>query len=119
MDNKEALYPATAKDISKDAVSEDVKEMNPGEAEEYYALPLGSKSILKSVLSIIFSLLSVGLSFLWYLGFAISVTGAVCALLFRKQFGYFNKAAVIGLIISIFGFVFSGFFLAASLIGLI
>ena len=119
MDQREALYPATEKDIAESTLSEDVKEVNPGEAEEYYALPLGSKSILKSVLSIVFSLLSVGLCFLWYIGFALSVTGAVLSLLFKKQFGYFNKAAVIGLIISIFGFVFSGFSLAAGLIGLI
>ena len=116
MEDRDELYPAKAEDVAENS---ELKLKNPCEPEEYYSLPAGSRSILKSVLSVCFALLSLGLCFLWYLGAAFSVTGVVFALLFKKQFGYFNRPSVAGLILSIFGFVFSIFFLAAGLIGII
>ena len=89
------------------------------ENEEYYSLPGGSRSILKSVLALLCSIASVGVCFLWYVGIAFAAAGVVFSLLFKKQFGYFNRAAVVGLILSIFGLVFSAAFFAAGLIGII
>ena len=125
MEDKE-LYPVELGESEAEESAEmqdeaQIKNIEPekSENEEYYSLPGGSRSILHSVLSLLFSILSVGLCYFWYVGAALAVGGAVFALLFKKQFGYFNKAAVAGLMISIFGFVFSAFFLAADLLGII
>lgn len=117
MEDKDSLYPAGLEDIT--AQNNNVKEVKSDEIEEYYSLPTGSKSILKSVLSVIFAILSIALCFIWYLGVIFSVSGIVFSVLHRKQFGYFNTPSVIGLILSIFGIVFSGFAFAAGMIGLL
>lgn len=119
MEDRE-LYPAPFSSDGEEAKEETkLTEEKEAAEEEYYELPHGSRSLARSVIALALALLSLGLCFIWYLGVALSGAAAVFSLLHRKRFGYFNKASLSALVISIFGFVFSVFFLAAGLIGLI
>ena len=77
------------------------------EGEECYDLPEeGSRSALFSVLSLIFSILSVVLCPLFYLSLIFSSFAVASSLISRRRLGYFDKMSLFGLIVAIFGFVF-------------
>ena len=84
-------------------------EVNTEESEFAYKKVLGVKSNtrLYSVISICLSILSVILFFLPIGGIICGVLGILFAIFSRKNLGYFDNISLWGLIIGIFGTVFS------------
>ena len=62
---------------------------------------------LFSVISVFFAALSVILSFVPWVGFILGLISIAFSLISRKKLGYFEGFALVGLIVGIFGFVFS------------
>lgn len=83
------------------------------EGEENYAfqnvMPTKDKEKKRtwSVASLIFSVLSVIFVYFSWAGLALGVLSIGAALLSRKNLGYFDKISLTGMIIAIFGIVFS------------
>lgn len=78
-------------------------------SEEYYPLPRKSTR-LYSIISLVLALVALGISFIYYyIGIALGVGAIVFSLVSRALLGYFDKASVFGLLVGIFGIVFSAF----------
>ena len=60
-----------------------------------------------SVVSLALSILSILLVYFSWVGLILSVAAIACAAVSRKNIGYFDKLSLFGLIIGIFGTVFS------------
>lgn len=75
---------------------------------EYYDLPenIRARSMIFSVISLVFSILSVALCPIYYLGIAFSVLAVVAGIISRHNLGYFDKKTLFGIIVGIFGFIF-------------
>ena len=76
-----------------------------------------TKSLIWAALSVVFSLLSLGLFFVFWVNFALAIVGIILSVVSRIRMGYFHNVAIAGLIIGIIGAVFSLFyiFILASL----
>jgi hypothetical protein len=83
-------------------------ETEPHESEEYYDLPenLGARSMIWSVISLIFSILSVAFCPIYYLGIAFSLVAVGAGAVSRHNLGYFDKKTLFGITVGIFGFIF-------------
>ena len=108
-------------------VSEDYEENNENNLEkeeknsdEYYELPpaMRSRTLLWSVISLVLGILSCLLCPFYYVGLALSVMSLVFLLISRKNLGFFDKCAILGLIFGIMGFVCGIFSLCADVLGL-
>ena len=66
-----------------------------------------SNTRLFSLISVFFAAFSVILSFVPWVGFIFGLISIAFSLISRKKLGYFEGFALVGLIIGIFGFVFS------------
>ncbi len=86
---------------------------------EYYSLPEERPSMLWSILSLVFSILSVLLSPIYYIGIPLAVAAIAMAMISGKGLGYFDKMSVLGLIIGIFGAVFGVFALVVDISGVL
>ncbi len=77
-------------------------------SEEYYALPeaIKSRSLLWSVISFVAGVLSIALCPLYYISLVFAVGSIVTSLISRKNFGFFERYAIFGLILGIMGIVF-------------
>lgn len=84
-------------------------------AEEYYAIPTASRIV--SILSLIASVLSILICPFYYVGVALGAVGVVLAVVSSVRLGYFDKLSLFGLILGIFGFIFSLFVLALDVSG--
>ena len=95
-------------------------EKTPAEEEEYYELPLAvkSRSRIWSVMSFVFSILSVLLCLFYYVSLPLALLSVGFALLSRKILGFFDRFAVLGLIIGIFGTVAGVFSMIAAISGI-
>ena len=78
------------------------------EADEYYALPTTprSRSLIWSVVSFVLSVLSLALCPFYYVSLVFAVASIVASLISRKNLGFFERYAIIGLILGIMGIVF-------------
>ena len=108
-------------------VSEDYEENNENNLEkeeknsdEYYELPpaMRSRTLLWSVISLVLGILSCLLCPFYYVGLALSVMSLAFLLISRKNLGFFDKCAILGLIFGIMGFVCGIFSLCADVLGL-
>ncbi len=72
------------------------------------------KTRLWSIISLLLGALSIILCFTGWVGLGFSIAAAVMAIVSRKSLGYFDKLSVSGIIVSIFGLVFS---VAAVVVG--
>jgi hypothetical protein len=88
-ENTEKNEDKTGTDVSTQIVS-----------EEYYALPeaIKSRSLLWSVISFVAGVLSIALCPLYYVSFVFAVGSIVTSLISRKNFGFFERYAIFGLI---------------------
>lgn len=98
----------------------DQNENAESESDEYYALPnaIKSRSLIWAVISFAAGILSFALCFFYYAGLALAATSLICALVSRKNLGFFEKYSIMGIILGITGFVCSVFSLVASALGL-
>lgn len=97
---------------NEENVSFDTEEKVEGEEKiEEYAyknvITKNGNTRLFSVISVAFAALSVILSFVPWVGFIFGLVSVGFSLISRKQLGYFEGLAIVGLIVGIFGFVFS------------
>ena len=87
-------------------------------SDEYLSIEARkTKSLIWAALSVVFSLLSLGLFFVFWVNFALAIVGIILSVVSRIRMGYFHNVAIAGLIIGIIGAVFSLFyiFILASL----
>ena len=106
---------------NEENVSFDTEEKAEGEEniEEYAyknVITKNGNTRLFSVIAVFFAALSVILSFVPWVGFIFGLVSIAFSLISRKKLGYFEGIALVGLIVGIFGFVFSfaGIILSAS-----
>ena len=123
--------------IGKDTSSENEKETAIAVPESYYhdsteVGPVGdddryyevfekskTKSMWWSVASLAAGFLSVICSIFGWFGLIVGVISVVLAVVSRIKLGYFDRFCVVGLIVGIFGIVFSGVDIIVSSLGLI
>ncbi len=89
--------------------NEETKVNNDTEPEYVYkkVIDKNEKRRTMSILSLTFAILSVILLFIPWLSLIFSLVSIVAGALSRKNLGYFDRLTLSGLIIGIFGFVFS------------
>lgn len=109
------------------SVSEDYEEKEEIEiekeeknAEEYYELPpaIRSRTLIWSVISLILGILSCLLCPFYYIGLALALVSFVFLFIARRNLGFFDKCAILGLIFGVMGLVCGIFSLSADLLGL-
>ena len=120
--NDMALSPieAEAEYTDKTAQEEIEKEEENTSSVEYYELPsdTGSRSMIWSVLSLVFGVFGVVSSPIYILGFIFCTVSIVSSIYSRKRLGYFDRTSVFGLIAGIFATVFSVASLVISVSGI-
>ncbi len=106
--------------VNADYSIDEYEEKKEDSAEEYYDLPpaIRSRTLIWSVISLALGILSLLLCPFYYVSLVFAAAGVVCAIISRKNLGFFDKLAVLGIIFGIMGFVFGIFSLVASVIGL-
>ena len=89
--------------------NEETKVNNDTDAEYVYkkVIDKNEKRRTVSILSLIFAILSVILLFIPWLSLISSLVSIVMGAFSRKNLGYFDRLTLAGLIIGIFGLVFS------------
>ena len=118
MKDEEILLPIESEPASADSDEANAVQQS-SDSEEYYSLPsTGSRNIIWSVASLVLAILSIALCAVYVPAMIIAVCAAAAAVVFRLHFGYFNKPAVGGLILAIFGLVFSVCSMIVDIIGL-
>ena len=70
-----------------------------------------SKSVALAVLSLIFSVLSIVLCFVFWLNLVFAVLGIIFCAVSRFRMGYFHGISIAGLIVGIVGVIFSLFYI--------
>lgn len=115
-DNDDRLLEVGDED-KKDLDNETVAE----ESEEYYNLPLAikSRSLIWSVVSFTFGVLSLALCAFYYVSLPFAVAAVVFSLVSRRNLSFFEKYSIMGLIFGLMGIVFSIFSLVANTLGII
>ncbi len=111
--------------MSREFDENEKKNSEAPEGEEGYVY----KKVIKdkqyrrtwSVASVILAVLSVLLTYFSYVGIVLGLLSVGCAAISRKNLGYFDKISLAGMIIAIFGVVFSlaGIALSGILSGVI
>lgn len=101
-------YVVSDEDASYSEKTEDEYKEQAVKEEEYYPLPKDPKkrTMLFSVISVILSVLSIGLCVFYIPALILAVLALGFALYSRYILGYFDKPALVGLILSIFGIIF-------------
>lgn len=108
----------TAAELDDDTVEVEPMVQTPSvDKDEYYEIPKATR--IFSVLSVICSILSILLFPLYYLGIAFAIAAIVLAVISSARLGYFDKAAIFGLVLGIFAGVFSVFIMALDLSGVL
>lgn len=102
--------------------SEFNEEVKTQDAEQTEENGFAYKAVMKSegkkrtfsIISLVLSVVSVCLFVLPWIGIILAVVGIVFSVLSRRNLGYFDKPSLAGLIVGIFGIVFS---LAGLIVG--
>lgn len=117
-ENSEERLLGTGAD-TETGVSE-IEEKNEDGSEEYYELPpaIRSRTLIWSVASLVLGILSLLLCPFYYVSLVLAALAVGCTVVSRKNLGFFDKLAVLGIILGIMGFVFGIFSLTADMIGL-
>lgn len=92
-----------------DEKSKENSESPEGEENYVYKKVIKNKQNRRtwSVASIILAVLSVVLVYFSYVSLCLGLASVGCAFMSRKNLGYFDKISLAGMIIAIFGVVFS------------
>lgn len=108
-ENTEQEEAKTETEVTEDAVQ-----------EEYYTLPptLKSRSLIWSMVSFIAGILSILLCPIYYVSLVFALASVVTSLISRKNLGFFEKYAIIGLILGMMGIVFGISSLIAARLGI-
>ena len=109
-------YEIEAVESGADALEPEV-EQTAVDKDEYYEIPKATR--ICSVLSVVCAILSMLLFPLYYLGVALALAAIVLAVISSVRLGYFDKAAIFGLVLGIFAGVFSVFIMALDLSGVL
>ena len=90
------------------------------DSEEYYSLPpaIRARTLIWSVISLICGVLSILLCPFYYVSFVFAAAALVFSVVSRKNLGFFEKCAIMGIILGIMGFVFGTFSMISDLLGL-
>lgn len=104
-----------AEDKTYEAQEQD--NCDESDADEYYELPMGRRSILWSALSVFLAVLSVLFCSIYIAGIILSVCAIVCSIISSHRLGFFDKMSLFGLIVGIFGGVFGIFAMVIDLTG--
>ena len=108
--------------VSEDYEVKDENELEKEDnnTEEYYELPsaIRSRTLIWSVISLILGILSCLLCPFYYVSLTLAAVSFVFLLIARKNLGFFDKCAILGLIFGIMGLVCGIFSLSAELLGL-
>ena len=90
------------------------------ESDEYYELHLAirSRSLIWSVISFVSGVLSLALCAFWFVGLVFAAGAIVTSLISRKNLGFFEKYAIIGLVLGMMGTVCGVFSMVAASIGI-
>ncbi len=77
-------------------------------SDEYYELPLAikSRSLVWSVISFVAGVLSLAICTFYYVSLVFAAVSIVSSLISRKNLGFFERYAIIGLVLGIMGIVF-------------
>ena len=97
-----------------------VEEIEDEESEQYYELPLAikSRSLIWSVISFASGVLSLALCVFYYVSLIFALGSVMTSLISRKNLGFFERYAIIGLILGIMGFVFGISSFIANMLGI-
>ena len=116
-DDDRLLIEGSVEDEIEETVDPAIEE---AESEEYYQLPLAikSRSLIWSVISFAAGVLSLALCPFYFVSLIFAVGSVVTSMISRRNLGFFEKYAVIGLILGIMGFVFGVFSGIANAIGI-
>lgn len=100
-------------------ITEEVQEKKKS-TEEYYELPpaIRSRNLIWSVISLVAGILSILLCPFYYVSLVLALVSIGGALLSRRNFGFFDNYAVVGLIFGIMGVVCGLFSMCARLLGI-
>jgi predicted exporter len=84
-------------------------EENGGESEYVYKNVIKNKEQRRtwSVISLGLAILSIFLSYFSWVGLVLGLASIGAGIISRKNLGYFDKLSLVGLIVAIFGVVFS------------
>ncbi len=108
---------AEVQDVDEAETAPAATERIPIDKDEYYEIPKASR--ICSVLSVICAVISMLLFPLYYAGIAFAVAAIVLSVVSSARLGYFDKAAIFGLVLGIFAGVFSAFIMALDLSGVL
>lgn len=89
------------------------------ESEDFYTLGEGKHSLIWSVISLATAALSVLLCPFYVVSMILGAVAIGCALISSRTLGFFNKMALVGLIVGIFGFIFGTFSMILTLSGVL
>ena len=105
--------------ISQEECTGELKEITEV-TEEVYALPEkeSNRSLLWSILSLVLGIISILSCRVWGLAIVLAAASLGLSVFSRYRLGYFDKAGLFGLIISIIGIVFGIFFAVISISGI-
>jgi len=117
-EEREELYLGSGDAEGEGEAVEQDTEHAEGRNDEFYAVPKERGIMIWSLLSVLFSVASVLLCGIFYLGLAFSVCAIVLSLVSRYKLGYFDKMGIFGLIVGIFGLVFGIFSTVLTLTGM-
>ena len=115
--------PSTNVDYSSQGYEpvEEKEEHTSPLTEEYYELPLslGARKRFCSLASLILGALSILLCFLYYVSIPLAILAVIFAFVSRKNFGFFDKITLIGIIFGLVGAVFGISALVLDLVGVL
>ena len=112
-ENEPEEKPA-GKTYDAEGVAEEDKEN-----EDFYTLKSGKPSLIWSVISLVSAVLSVLLCPFYVPSLVLGAVAILCAVVSSRTLGFFNKMALVGLIVGIFGFIFGGFSMVLQLTGVL
>ena len=116
-DNDDRLLTDGSAEVNEEEEAFDIEDE---EAEQYYELPpaIKSRSRIWSVTSFALGVLSLALCVFYYVSLVFAIGSLISSLISRKNLGFFERYAIIGLILGIMGCVCGVFSGIASAIGI-
>lgn len=96
------------------------EEKSGDSTEEYYELPpaIKSRTLVWSVASLVLGILSLLLCPFYYVSLVLAALAVGATVISRRNLGFFDRLAVLGIILGVMGFVFGIFSMTADMIGL-
>ncbi len=89
------------------------------ESEDFYTLKSKKPNLIWSIISLVAAIASIPLAPIYAAALSLGAVAIICALISSRTLGFFNKMALCGLIVGIFGLVFGAFSMILDLTGVI